>query len=250
MVMPSFWGIVNKVIESTDVILLVLDARLVKETRNREIEDKVKELKKPLIYVVTKCDIADRENIEKYRQRLRNAVFISAKMHSGLKELREAIMINAYRAGIKEDKIRVGVLGYPNVGKSSLINAMKGKKSAPTSALSGYTKAVQKIKTGSKIIMLDTPGVIPYKDEDFMMLAKTGSIDYTKAKDPDLVVIELMDQFPGKIEEFYKVDVNEDHEETLEEIAKKRNIFQKGGIPDIKRMARMVLTDWQRGAIK
>lgn len=245
----SFWKQVNSIIDTSDILLLVLDGRMVKETRNKEIEDKIKDKKKPIIYVVNKSDLTNEATIYRYRQRLRPVVFVSSKTHYGMSELKEKIHVIGTRNKI-QGQIRVGVLGYPNVGKSSLINSMKGKKSAPTSALSGHTRSIRKVKTSSKIIMLDTPGVIPGKEKDYMKHSMIGSIDYTKTKEPELVVFELMENFPNKIESHYNVSVHEDHEETLEEIAIKKTIVKKGNIPDLKRMAIMILTQWQKGEIK
>ena len=77
--MPSFWGLVNRVIREADVLLLLLDARLVNETRNLEIESKVRQKGKPLIYVVTKCDLVGKAHAEKWKSILNPCVFISAK---------------------------------------------------------------------------------------------------------------------------------------------------------------------------
>ncbi len=246
--MPNFWRMVNKVIIQADILLMTLDARLVDETRNQEIEDKVKYLNKPLIYVITKCDLADKAEVEKHKKELGLAVFVSAKEHHGIKMLREKILIEAKRIGKKE--VRVGVLGYPNVGKSSLINAMKGRKAASTSSLSGHTRGLQNVKADNRIMLIDTPGVIPYQEKDFMKHAFIGTIDFVKTKEPDLVVMGLMERFPGKIESFYGVKEKEDKEETIEEIALKSNTLKKGGIPDTMRMAKTILKDWQKGAIK
>ncbi|MFT4304957.1 MAG: GTPase [Candidatus Woesearchaeota archaeon] len=249
--MVNYWRLVNKVINEADLLLLVLDARLIKETRNKEIERKIIDSEKPLIYVINKCDLVKEEDLRKYKQRIRNSVFISSKDKTGLKSLQEKIHI--YSSKIKKEhfsnKINVGVLGYPNVGKSSLINAMKGKKSAKTSALSGYTKALQKIKTDKKIVMIDTPGVIPYKETDDLKHSLTGTIDFTKIKEPDSIVFEMMEKFPGKIENYYDIKINEDFEETIEKIALKKKILIKGGLPDTKRMSRMIITQWQSGKI-
>lgn len=247
--MKNFWLIVNEVINRADVLLLVLDARFVNETRNKEIENKVKNLKKPLIYVLTKCDLVSKDIVEKYKNELNPSVFISAKEHQGTNILREKMIIEAKRAGIDKKPITVGVLGYPNVGKSSLINAMKGKKSAPTSILSGYTKRMRKVKADNRIVFFDTPGVIPYKEKNEISHAFIGTIDFTKAKDQDIIVIELMNRFPGRVESFYGVEIKEDKEESIEEIALKRKILKKGNMPDISRVATMILKDWQKGLI-
>lgn len=246
--MANFWYLVNTVINDADVLLLVLDSRLIDETRNFEIENKVKRLEKPLIYVMTKCDLVEKKELEEKKKELKTAVFISAKDHLGTTILRERIMIEAKRAGVK-DQITVGVLGYPNVGKSSLINAMKGKKSAPSGNVAGVTKGLQKIKADNTLMFIDTPGVIPYQEKTYLKHALTGTIDFNHVKEPDLAVFELMMRYPGRLETYYGVKEADDKEETLEEIAVKRKMLIRGGGPDIVRMARVILKDWQKGSI-
>ena len=246
--MPQFWKVVNDVIKDADVLLLLLDARLIYETMNAEIENKVRKAGKPLIYVITKSDLADKNVIEKWKRQIKPCVFVSAKEYHGLKMLRNRILIEGKRNLV--DKVTVGVLGYPNVGKSSLINSMRGRKSAPTSILSGYTKGLQKIKSDNKITFLDTPGVIPYQEKDEVKHSLIGTIDFTKTREPDMIVMELMGKFPGKIEAFYDVAQDEDPELTIEHISMKNNVLKKGGKLDIMRMSRMILKDWQKGVIK
>ena len=244
--MTNFWKVVNSVIHDADVILLVIDARLVEQTRNSEIEANVKRTGKPLIYVLTKCDLVNKDEAEKWKRILKPCVFISSKDYSGMKLLRERIFIESKNY---KDKIKVGVLGYPNVGKSSLINALKGKSSAVVSSNSGQTRGVMRVRSRG-IVFLDTPGVLPYMEKDAIKQAITGTIDFNKAKDPDLVVIEIMEQYPGKIESFYDIEEKEDKEKTIKDIAIKCNYLAKGGKPDILRVARKILQDWQTGKIK
>lgn len=245
--MKNFWKIVNKVIYDADILLLVLDARLIDETRNQEIEDRIISHGKPLIYVVTKCDLVQKESIEKYKSSLKPLVFISSKEYLGVTKLREKIIIEGKRIG--KEKVRVGVLGYPNVGKSSLINAMNGRHSASTSSNSGQTKGVQLVKESARIMFLDTPGVIPYLEKDEIKHAMTCSVDFNKAKNPDVVVIELLEKFPGVLESHYKIEPEDDPEELIAKIALKMNILKKGGVPDIERASRAILKDWQTGNI-
>ena len=248
--MASFWDIVNKVIGQADILLMVLDARMLDKTRNQEIEDKVKLSGKPLILVLNKCDLVDKVYLENYKKKTRfPCVFVSAKNHLGTTLLREKIGITASKNGIKGE-IKVGVLGYPNVGKSSIINALNGKAAAPVSSVSGYTKAVQNVSVGGKIMMIDTPGVIPYNEDDDKKHSMIGTIDHNREKDPDVVAINLMNEFPGLIEEFYNVDVFEEKEETLDAIAVKNHMFLKGKEPDTMRAARKILQDWQTGKIR
>jgi len=245
--MRTFWNMVNDVISDADILLLVLDSRMALGTRNLEIEDKVASKGKPLIYVLNKCDLVDKHVVEQYKRKLPNSVFISAKLHLGTTKLREKILMTASRLNLHA-KVRVGVLGYPNVGKSSLINALKGKSAAKTSLISGYTKHIQKVRA-SKIILLDTPGVIPYKENNDFKHNIIGTIDFSKEKDPDIVAVNLMNVFPGIIEQHYDVPEINDKEQTLVNIAEKRNMVKKGSKPDVIRAAKMILKDWQTGDI-
>ena len=157
----NFWRVVKKVIDESDILLLVMDSRMVAESRNHEIEVKVAAAHKPLIYVINKADLVEKESLEKWKKVLKPCVFISATMHLGGSYLREEIQKHA-----PSGEFKVGVLGYPNTGKSSIINALKGRSSASVSSQSGHTKGEQKLRAGGKIILLDTPGVIPFGEKD------------------------------------------------------------------------------------
>lgn len=246
--MANYWKLVNDVLMEADVLLLILDARFIQETRHMEIEDKVKRMKKPLIYVISKSDLVDKKQLEIYKKNLANSVFVSAKEHHGTKILRDAIILEVKKIGLKNAV--VGVLGYPNVGKSSIINALKGKKSASTSIESGHTKNIQKINIDNRLMLLDTPGVIPYNEKSFLKHNMIGTIDFNKSKEPDVVAMEILIRFPGKVESFYGVKTDEDKEQTITNIAMKRHMLVKGGHPDFMRTARMILKDWQAGNIK
>lgn len=248
--MANFWNIVNKVIGDADILLLILDSRMIDSTRNIEIEHKVEKAGKPLIYVMNKCDLVDKTYLENYKKKMKKiCIFVSAKNHLGTTMLREKIGITASKNGIKGE-IKVGVLGYPNVGKSSIINALNGKSAAPVSSISGYTKAVQKVGVGGKIMMIDTPGVIPYHEDDAKKHSIIGTIDHNREKDPDVVALNLLNEFPGLIEEFYGVEIHEDKEETLEAIAIKLNMVLKAKEVDFMRASRKILFDWQTGKIR
>jgi hypothetical protein len=242
----SFWDSVNGVINEADILLEVVDARRIDETRNLEIEDKVRRAGKLLIYVFNKCDIADMSALEHKKKELFPSVFVSSKEYHGIKMLYERIIIEAKRLGIKRPK--VGVLGYPNMGKSSLINALNGSAKARISAESGFTKGKQYV--GAKgILLIDTPGVIPFGENDTVKKALTG-ID-TKFKDPETAVLKVIEEYPGTIEQFYGAEANaEDAEESLENIAVKLNLLLKGKRPDMRRASERILRDLRDGKIK
>lgn len=240
---------VKRVIDKSDVVLLLLDARMVPESRNRDIEANVIATGKPLIYVITKCDLISKDESEVLKRDLHPCVFVSSTKYHGLNLLRERIHIQASRAGIKHEKIRVGVLGYPNVGKSSLVNAMTGRGSAQTSIVSGHTRATKYV-AAENLLFVDTPGIIPLNERGDINNALIGAVDFSKEKDPDLAVMKLIERFPGRIEAFYGVETDEDKEVIIERVALKRNILKHGGVPDIRRAAVMMLKDWQTGKMK
>lgn len=242
--MASFWTVVNHMIKEADVILEVLDSRLIEQTRNAELEKKIELAGKPIIYVFNKCDLVDKEILDKKKKTVMHSVFISSTQMLGTTILREKIL----SVGRKQ-KVRVGVVGYPNTGKSSLINALAGRAKARASSQSGYTKGLQYVKADNKIMLLDTPGVIPFKETDEIKHALIGSLSFDKLKDPDLAAIALIKELEGLVEAHYEIEASTDFEKTLETLAIKMNKLKKGGVPDIELASRLVIKDWQTGKI-
>jgi len=244
MAKQHYWGMVDDVIRQSDVVLEVLDARLIDETRNAEIEKRIEKADKKLIHVVNKIDLIDKDSIKEKLKELSNPVFVSSKERLGTTILKNKIM----EVG-RKDIVTVGVVGYPNTGKSSVINALAGSNKARASPTSGFTKGIQKVKAGSRITLLDTPGVIPIDDQDIVRHALIGSKNAQNIKDPDLVAIELIRLLKGKVEKHYGVEPNDDPEISLEKIAVKMNRLKKGGVPDVDNISKTIIMDWQRGRI-
>ena len=246
--MSHFGWVVHKVIENSDIVLEILDARFIEETRNRDTEQKIKERGKILVHVINKCDYIDKKSLEKEKKNLTNCVFVSAKQHLGTTLLKQKIKMLAKRERLRDAK--VGVIGYPNVGKSSVINALKGKGSAPTSSEAGYTKGKQYLRISDTIMMIDTPGVIGKGRSSDENLVLIGAKNPERLEDPDLAVFKLMKEHPGMLEKTYEVEVKKSRPRVLEDIAVKLNMLKKGGLPDIERVSRKILQDWLRGKIK
>ncbi len=250
--MVNYWDIVNRIIYEADILLLIIDARQPDDTLNLEIKRKITSLGKQLLYVLNKCDLVSEERLNDALARLKPSVYVSCTKHYGVTKLRQAIfrygMPVAKQAGRKE--LHVGVLGYPNVGKSSVINLLKGKGAAGTSPNSGFTRGHQLIRLNNRILLMDTPGVLPREDKGEIVRARIGAKNPSDVKDPDLAAMDLIEHLEGAIEQHYTVKAGETSEETLEKIAKRLNFLLKGGEPDINRTARKIIQDWQHGKIK
>lgn len=246
--MPSsFWEIVKEVILESDILLEVLDARFVDQTRNKELEAKILQEKKALIFVINKCDLAEKNSLEMWKRKLKNSVFVSARGHLGTLILYKKILSVANARFPNKEKVVIGVVGYPNTGKSSVINALKGKHSAKTSPVSGFTRAKQLLKLSDKIYLLDTPGVFSYQEKDEVKLALTASMDVHKLKDPEGAALEILEMHPEIGEQFH---LEGDAEEVLAGFAKKWNQLLKGGKPDTVSAAKRLLIEIQKGNIR
>ncbi len=243
--MVNFWKVVDSVIYEADVILMVVDARMIEQTRNLEIEQKVSAAGKELITVINKADLVDKNLLEPYKQKLHPCTFVSAQKFFGMTKLRHLIL----RYG-KGDQIVVGVVGYPNTGKSSVINALKGRSSAGVSPKSGFTTGRQEIKVDNKIRIIDTPGVLAQSDEKTNEIL-TITASRTEVKDPDIAAYKLIEIHRSKIIDHYNLfDQGEDEEAILEQIAMRLNKKLKGGKPDSLTAAKMLLQEWQKGKIR
>ncbi len=279
-------SLAKEVVLVSDVVIEVLDARFVDETRNKEMENFAMEKGKKIIYAINKADLVDIKQLRSSGglMGLNPYVLLSCKELMGRKRLRDQIKIEAKRLklpvededpllkaqhiekhkfGIGKAKFlkitkdaHVGVIGYPNTGKSSIINMLAGRAIARVSTQAGFTKGIQKIRFAPGIILLDTPGVIIESEnstlhrEDLKKHATIGVKTYDKTKNPDFVVSEIMKKYPGVLEKFYGIDANGDSEILLEELGRKLKFLRKGNLVDTDRTARAVLKDWQFGKIR
>jgi len=249
--------IINKIIEDCDVVLLVLDARNPEGTRNRKLEKKIREKNKKIIYVLNKADLVPLEILKRYKEKIKSenpentVVFVSAKYRKGTKILRDTIKRYLHSRNIREGK--VGILGYPNVGKSSLINSLTGRRSAVSGLIAGLTKGEQWVKLTKNIKLLDTPGIIEPKEEDELVIL--GAIRYEKIKDPVIPALKILRSIHAinrdAIKKLYKVDVGDApiEEDTLREIGRRLKYLEKGGDVDITRTARTIIKDYLEGKL-
>jgi ribosome biogenesis GTPase A len=177
-------------------------------------------------------------------------VLVSTADRAGKSKLRKAIFMAGERRYGKNRSFKVGILGYPNVGKSSIINMLKGRKSVSTSIISGHTRSEKDIRAERRILLIDTPGVIPYGERDGLKHLLIGSTDFDRVKDPVGALASVMKKYPGVIESYFGVVPEDDSIETINRIALKRHLLKKGGLPDAQRAARMVIMEFQKGKLR
>src|SRR3989344_1110680 len=201
--------LIDQVINEADIILEILDARFIEKTRNIEMENKVKDAGKVLIYIFNKSDL-----------------------------------------------VNIGVIGYPNTGKSSMINLLAGRAVSRTSSEAGFTKGIQKIKIFSGVYLIDTPGIIPIEEKTYgnrrllAKHAKIGATTWYKAKDPDVIVFEIMKEYPGILEAYYNIKADGDVEVLIEKLGRRLSYLKKGNEVDEDRTSKHILRQWQEGKIR
>lgn len=244
----KIWKSVFRVINEADIVLEVLDSRDPEIFRNKKIEEIVTKKGKKLILVINKSDLVPKEVLEKWKKKFNKeypTVYISSKDRLGTRILRKTILKHAPKIPVK-----VALIGYPNVGKSSIINVLKGKHSAGTSPVPGFTKHSQLFRVTPKIFILDNPGVYPAEDEVSLILK--SALEVEKIEDPITYALELIKivkkKDPKQLVKIYGIDAD-DSFEFLEKLAIKRGRLLKGGKPDIEEIARVILRDWQKGKI-
>ncbi|MBI2598346.1 MAG: 50S ribosome-binding GTPase, partial [Candidatus Diapherotrites archaeon] len=202
----NFWKRVRKVLKKCNVVLEVLDARFAKEMRNIDLEQSCVRANKKLLIVINKSDLVSKENalaIKKEFSKDFPTVLVSVKKRIG-----KGAIKNFLDRFAKNRQAIVGVIGYPNTGKSSLINFLKGKKTAKTSILAGFTRGEQFFRLSENILLIDTPGVLPFFKGGEARLAIFGSKSPQALKDPINSAQKLLQELQKKdVKEVFGVKI-------------------------------------------
>ena len=248
----GFWPVTKRVVKDSDIILLILDARVPELSRNKELERIVEYHHKKMIYVFNKTDIVSFKYLDYIKRKYTDAFFVSGTLNIGINDLKRNLLILAKKMKIKN--LKIGVVGYPNVGKSAIINALAKRAKARVSKRAGTTRGIQWIRAGS-LFILDSPGVVPFSDSE-ADLGVLGAKNPEKLRNVEAVALEIVKifiEYDKKIlENLYgiKTENLNDIGEVLEEIGKKKGFLLKGGVVDNHRAALFVIRDWQKGKLR
>ncbi|KAI8867049.1 NGP1NT-domain-containing protein [Ramicandelaber brevisporus] len=252
------WNELYKVIDSSDVVIHVLDARDPIGTRCRNVETYLQKEAphKHLIYVLNKVDLVPTwvtsrwvKHLSKERPTLAFHASINNSFGKGslIQLLRQFSKLHSDRK-----QISVGFIGYPNTGKSSIINTLRRKKVCNVAPIPGETKVWQYITLMRRIFLIDCPGIVhPGPEDTETDIVLKGVVRVENIKTPEDHVAEILRRTrPEYLRRTYNVDKwDNDHIEFLSEIAKSYGKLLKGGEPDVGSVAKMVLNDWLRGKI-
>ncbi|XP_067211497.1 uncharacterized protein Ns2 [Linepithema humile] len=250
------WNELYKVIDSSDVVLQILDARDPMGTRSPPVETYLKTEKsyKHLMFILNKVDLVPTWVTQRWVAIL-SKEYPTVAFHASLTHpFGKGSLINLLRqfAKLHVDKkqISVGFIGYPNTGKSSIINTLRSKKVCKVAPIAGETKVWQYITLMRRIYLIDCPGVVyPSKETDTEKVLK-GVVRVELIQNPEDYIVSVLERVkPEYIRKTYKIDKWNDHIDFLEKLAHRSGKLLKKGEPDITIAARMVLNDWQRGKL-
>lgn len=250
------WGELYKVIDSSDVIIQVLDARDPMGTRSKNIESYLKKEKpwKHLIFVLNKCDLiptwVTKRWVAVLSQEYPTLAFHASLTNSFGKGSLIQLLRQFGKLHTDKKQISVGFIGYPNVGKSSVINTLRSKKVCNVAPLAGETKVWQYITLMRRIFLIDCPGVVyPSEDSETDIVLK-GVVQVEKIKNPEEHIGAVLERAkPEYVQKTYRIPTWSSAEDFLEKLALRTGKLLKGGEPDLSTVSKMVLNDWQRGRI-
>ncbi|BFZ53100.1 GTPase required for pre-60S ribosomal subunit nuclear export and maturation [Savitreella phatthalungensis] len=253
------WNELYKVIDSSDVIIHVLDARDPLGTRCKSVEQYLKNdaPHKHLIFVLNKCDLVPTWAAAQWVRHL-SKDYPTLAFHANVKNsFGKGSLIQLLRQFqiLHKDKkqVSIGLIGYPNTGKSSIINTLVSRNDAVKVApIPGETKVWQYVRLTRKIYLIDCPGVCPPNKEDTETdILLRGVVRVERVTNPEQHIHAVLARCkPHHLERTYDIsNWNNDPQRFLELLARKGGKLLKGGETDESAVAKMVLNDFTRGKI-
>ncbi|WP_337405160.1 ribosome biogenesis GTPase YlqF [Suilimivivens sp.] len=251
-------------IKLIDLVIELVDARTPMSSKNPDIDSLAGN--KARVILLNKADLADPAGnaawTEYFKKKGFHVLEINARTGAGVRAVQGLVqeackekIKRDRRRGIKNRPIRAMVVGIPNVGKSTFINAFAGKGCTKTGNKPGVTKGKQWIRLNQNLELLDTPGILWPRFENQQVgerLAMIGSINDEILHADELaaaILIYLQKNYQGKIRERYEIEESGDAYAMLKEISIQRKCFLKGEEPDLLRTSRIIVDDFRGGRL-
>ena len=249
------WEELYKVVDSSDVIVQVIDVRDPIGTRCHHIEKQVKkQVHKHMILVLNKCDLVPTWVTTRWVKYLSASYPTLAFKASVTNPFGKSALISILRQFDKlhreKKNISIGFIGYPNVGKSSVINTLRKKAVCKVAPIPGETKVWQYITLTKRIYLIDCPGVVYNTGDDETQLVLKGVVRPERLTDASIIIPGLLERADHeKLNAIYGISDWTDADTFLEKIGRKQGRLLKGGEVDYGTVSKKVLYDWQRGKI-
>ena len=251
-------------IKIVDLVIILLDARCPRSSFNPLLSDVLKN--KKCLYVLTKKDKADIKETKQwlayFQKHHMKAIALDARDSKNdkiiLKEAQDLMKEKREKdlsKGIKPRPIKTMIVGIPNVGKSTLINSLVGKRVTAVGDRPGITKVQQWIKINQNVELLDTPGVLWPKFDDIqtgLNLAFTGAIkdDIMDINELSIKLLEyLLTNYKPNLENKYGITLSDNVEECFNSIGVKMGCISKNNLIDEMRLSKMLLKDFRAGKL-
>ena len=252
---------IKEKIDLIDIVFEVVDARIPYSSKNKEIEEMTKG--KPRVIVMTKIDLCDSGKTNKWIKYYEDKDYIvipidlinnpnTKIIFDKIKPLVDEINSKRKSKGLKERKARILIMGVPNVGKSTLINRLVGRKATNVGNRPGVTKNLEWIRINDKVELLDTPGILWPKLDDEEVAYNLASMTAIKEEVLDsediaiYIIKKLLSDYPDNIINRYSLTKTEDIVDILDEIGKKIGAFRNSET-DYDRVYKRVIKDLQDG---
>ncbi|GAA0799271.1 ribosome biogenesis GTPase YlqF [Clostridium sp. AF19-22AC] len=251
-------------IKLIDLVIELVDARIPVSSRNPEIDELGKN--KARLILLNKSDLAEEKWNDAWAEYFKGKGYSVLKVNSrkggGVKSI-QGVIQEACKEKIERDRkrgilnrpVRAMVVGIPNVGKSTFINALAGKACTKTGNKPGVTKGKQWIRLNKNVELLDTPGILWPKFEDQtvgLRLAFIGSIKDEILNTEELameLIGFLKEKYTGILKDKYQIEEAEDHFECLRSIAESRHCLVRGNELDTEKAAKILLDDFRNGRL-
>ena len=252
---------IQEKINLIDIVFEIIDSRIPSSSKNKEIDSMIKN--KPRVLIMTKSDLCDIEESKKWQQHYEKQGYkvVMLNLMSGEKltpifnitnQIAASLNEKRQKKGLKPRKLRILILGIPNVGKSTLINRLVGKKATNVGNKPGITKNLEWIRINNDLELLDTPGILwPKLDGNnvALNLASTTAIKeeiLNKEQIAIYIIQTLKKLYPKALEERYKLTDDEDIVEILDKIGKTIGAI-KNNETDYEKVYTIILKDLREG---